>query len=188
MSMSYFHKYGLTSNGIEGEDVPKRKELSHTLYSGFVGFISIFIILLIEHHTDFILTAASFGASAVLLYDAVDAPFSQPRNVICGQIFSALCGVCCYKLFSLNDSQYFYTPVVGAVAVASSIIIMGLTQTTHPPGAATALIPVIGSKKIIDLGFMYVLHPIASGIFIMVFIAVVFNNIVSSRRYPKYWY
>lgn len=188
MTIHYFDKYGLTSNGIQDENVPQRKDVCHILVSGFIGFIGIFIVLLIEHHTTFILTAASFGASAVLLYDAIDAPFSQPRNVIGGQVLSALCGVCCYKLFSLNDSQYFYTPVVGAIAVASSIIVMGLTQTTHPPGAATALIAVIGSKNIIDLGFMYVLHPIASGICIMVVVAVVFNNMVSSRHYPKYWY
>ena len=186
--MHYFHKYGLTSNGIEEEHVPKRKDGFHILVSGFMSFIGIFIVLCIEQHTTFIMTAASFGASAVLLYDAFDAPFSQPRNVIGGQVLSALCGVSCYKLFSLHDSYYFYTPVVGAIAVSSSIIVMGLTQTTHPPGAATALIAVIGAKDSVDLGFMYVLHPIASGICIMVVVAVVFNNILSSRRYPKYWY
>lgn len=186
--MQYFHKYGVITNGIESENVPQRKDFSHIFFSGLFSFIGIFIILLIEHHTDFILVAASFGASAVLIYDATDAPFSQPRNAIGGQALGALCGVCCYKLFALNDHEYFYTPVVGALAVATSIIVMGLTQTTHPPGAATALIAVIGSPKIIDLGFMYILYPIAIGISSMVCSAVVLNNLLTARQYPKYWY
>ena len=186
--MHYFQKYGLTSNGIEDEHVPPRKDIEHILCSGLFSFIGILIVLLIEHHTDFILVTASFGASAVLIYDAYQAPFSQPRNVIGGQVISALCGVCCYKLFALNDKQYLYTPVVGALAVASSIVVMGLTQTTHPPGAATALIAVIGPPQIIDLGFMYILHPITTGIMILVCVAVVFNNILTSRHYPRYWW
>jgi CBS-domain-containing membrane protein len=65
---------------------------------------------------------------------------------------------------------------------------MDLTRTLHPPGGATALIAVVGPPAIKELGYMYVLQPVALGVSIMVAIAVVFNNLVLDRRYPKYWY
>lgn len=43
-----------------------------------------------------------------------------------------------------------------AFAVATSILAMQLTLTLHPPGGATALIAVIGSNQIHELGFLCV--------------------------------
>lgn len=186
--MQYFHKYGLTTNGIQDENAPSQKDYTHIFCSGWISFLAMWIILMIEHHTDFQLIVASFGASAVLLYDASSAPFSQPRNVVGGHAVSALCGVGWYTLFMLNDGKYFYTPIVGAFAVSSSIMLMGWSQTTHPPGAASALIAVIGPPQIINLGFMYVIHPIISGACVLVCLAVVLNNLLSTRQYPTYWY
>ena len=57
----------------------------------------------------------------------------------------------------------------------------------HPPGAASALIAVIGPKEIIEKGYFYVLYPISTGILIMILVAVIFNNFRVNRRYPKYW-
>jgi CBS-domain-containing membrane protein len=61
---------------------------------------------------------------------------------------------------------------------------MQLTLTLHPPGGATALIAVIGSPQIHDLGFLYVLVPVTSGAFILLVIAVIINNIPKHRHYP----
>ena len=61
---------------------------------------------------------------------------------------------------------------------------MQLTLTLHPPGGATALIAVIGSEQIHDLGFLYVLVPVASGAFILLLIALIVNNIPKHRFYP----
>ena len=40
-----------------------------------------------------LLVIGSFGASAVLIYGAPKAPFSQPRNLIGGHVLSALVGM-----------------------------------------------------------------------------------------------
>jgi CBS-domain-containing membrane protein len=64
-------------------------------------------------------------------------------------------------------------------------MVMQLTLTLHPPGGATALIAVIGSDQIHELGFMYVLIPVATGSFILLIIAVVVNNIPKNRHYPE---
>ena len=44
-----------------------------------------------------LLIVGSFGASAVLLYGAPRAPFSQPRNLVGGHLISAAIGVACYR-------------------------------------------------------------------------------------------
>ena len=51
--------------------------------------------------------------------------------------------------------------------MATAIAVMHVTKTTHPPGGATALIAVIGSERVHQLGFLYVLSPVALGALIM---------------------
>jgi CBS domain-containing membrane protein len=47
------------------------------------------------------------------------------------------------------------------------------------------LIAIIGSEKIKSLGYLYVLSPVLSGVAILLFVALFFNNITSKRSYPK---
>ncbi len=133
----------------------------------------------ILNDTDLTLVIGSFGASAVLIYGAVNSPLAQPRNLIVGHVLSALIGVISFKLFSSNIL------FASAFAVATSILVMQLTLSLHPPGGATALIAVIGSEQIHDLGFMYILVPVFSGSFILFILAILINNIPKHRYYPK---
>jgi len=98
-----------------------------------------------------VLVLSSFGASAVLVYGAVNSTLAQPKNLIGGHLISAIVGVISYKIFASN----LY--LAAAIAVSTSIIIMQLTLTLHPPGGATALIAVIGNEQIHELGFFYIL-------------------------------
>jgi CBS-domain-containing membrane protein len=77
--------------------------------------------------------------------------------------------------------------LAGAVAVATAIAFMHATKTLHPPGGATALIAVIGSEKIHDLGYLYAVIPAGLGAVIMLIIALLVNNIPRTRRYPEFW-
>ena len=96
----------------------------------------------------------SFGASSVLIYGAVNSPLAQPRNLIGGHVLSALVGVTAYKF--LPDILWLNA----SIAVASSIVVMQITKTMHPPGGATALIAVLPSDKIQELGYWYALSPV----------------------------
>ena len=120
----------------------------------------------------------SFGASAVLVYGAIQSPLAQPRNLIGGHVVSAIVGVSVAKL--LPEVIWLTAPL----AVASSIVLMQVTRSLHPPGGATALIAVSGGEKITELGFMYVLSPVFSGALILFLVALVFNNITKKRHYP----
>lgn len=161
-------------------------EKSNIIWSWIGSFLGILVISYIHfdilNDSDMSLVIGSFGASAVLIYGAVNSPLAQPRNLIGGHILSAIVGVASFKLFAGNI--WFCS----AFAVATSILVMQLTLTLHPPGGATALIAVIGSEQIHDLGFMYVLIPVSTGAFILFIIAIIVNNIPKHRRYPEEFY
>lgn len=128
---------------------------------------------------DSVFLIGSFGASSVLVYGVINSPLAQPRNLIGGHVVCAIIGVTIQKLMG--------GPVwlEASLAVSLSIVVMQITKTLHPPGGATALIAIIGSDSIKDLGYMYVLTPILSGVLILLAVAIVFNNMTSHRSYPK---
>jgi CBS-domain-containing membrane protein len=130
---------------------------------------------------DSTLIIGSFGASAVLVYGAIKSPLAQPRNLIGGHIISGFVGVACYKLF--GDVIW----MAAALGVAFAIVAMLATKTVHPPGGATALIAVIGGKKIHDLGFLYAFIPAGAGALILLVVALLINNLSKNRKYPEYW-
>ncbi|MEK6673750.1 MAG: HPP family protein [Nitrospirota bacterium] len=130
---------------------------------------------------DLTLLIGSFGASAVLVYGAIKSPLAQPRNLIGGHIISGLVGVACYKLFGGT------VWVAASLGVSLAIAAMLVTKTLHPPGGATALIAVIGGKKIHDLGFLYAFVPAGLGALILLIVALLVNNLARNRRYPEYW-
>ena len=141
-----------------------------------VGLIAFLQSALSE--TDNLFLIGSFGASAVLIFGAIQSPLAQPRNLVGGHLISALLGVTIYQLFP--NIIWLTAPL----AVGLSIISMQITKTLHPPGGATALIAVIGSEKVKDLGYWFVLTPVASGVFILLVVALVFNNLTANRKYP----
>ncbi len=146
----------------------------------FLGIIAIsYFHMDILDDKDLTLVVGSYGASAVLIYGVPNSPLSQPRNLIGGHLLSAIVGVISYKLFSSN--LFLAT----AIAVSTSILIMQLTLTLHPPGGATSLIAVIGGEQIHELEFFYILIPVFSGALILFLIAFIVNNIPKNRAYPE---
>lgn len=141
---------------------------------GFIAFIQSKYLL----ETENMFLIGSFGASSVLVFGAIQSPLAQPRNVIGGQVISALIGVTIAKF--LPDVIWLTAPL----AVATSIIAMQFTKTLHPPGGATALIAIIGTENIKNLGYFYVLSPVLSGSLILLIVALIFNNMTKHRSYP----
>lgn len=174
-----------------------RKRLRHTRYIfyqetlvdfkdhfwSFLGaFFGIGLIAFLQsqHLTEIenVFLIGSFGASSVLVYGAVNSPLAQPRNLIGGHVLSALVGVTAYKF--LPDVLW----LSASIAVGSSIVVMQITKTMHPPGGATALIAVLPATKIQALGYWYAVSPVLSGVLILLVMALIFNNIPKGRKYP----
>jgi len=164
---------------------PPRVSMSEILWSWLGAFLGIGFIAYVNANVfekiDLLMIIGSFGASAVLIYGAIKSPLAQPRNLIGGHILSAVVGVASYQLFHAH--LWF----ASAMAVATAIAVMHATKTLHPPGGATALIAVIGGEKIHSLGYLYALMPAGGGALIMLFIALLINNIPKTRKYPEFW-
>ncbi len=164
---------------------PPRVSMSEILWSWLGAFLGIGFIAYVNANVfekiDLLMIIGSFGASAVLIYGAIKSPLAQPRNLIGGHILSAVVGVASYQLFHAH--LWF----ASAMAVATAIAVMHATKTLHPPGGATALIAVIGGEKIHSLGYLYALMPAGGGALIMLFIALLVNNIPKTRKYPEFW-
>ncbi|UPT77187.1 HPP family protein [Sulfurovum sp. XGS-02] len=182
------HVYGYFNRMRGLEASPSRAHIPHIIWSGIGAFLGIYLISVLNQYlfvntADTLFLVGSFGASAVLLYGVPNAELSQPRNLIGGHIISALIGITVYKYLPLELS------LLSALAVSLSIVAMHITRTLHPPGGATALIAVIGSSQIHELGYRFVLTPIATGTFILLIIALAVNNMSNNpnRHYPRYW-
>jgi CBS-domain-containing membrane protein len=177
-------------NRFKGQGIksPPIHPFSWMLWSWLGAFTGILGAALINRFLpltpyDHVLLIGSFGASAVLIYGTPHAFYAQPRNLIGGHLIAAIVGVL------VSQNLNFPMEVQGAVSVATAIFFMHLTKTLHPPGGATALIAVVGSDKIHQLGYWYVLQPVMSGAFMMLLVALLINNLSSNpeRHYPKYW-
>jgi CBS-domain-containing membrane protein len=179
--MNYFKKMTGSTKSPPGVSL---SEIAWSWIGAFLGIAAVGLSHygLIGDGGDLTMIIGSFGASAVLIYGAVKSPLAQPRNLLGGHILSALIGVTCYKLF------YGQMWLASALSVATAIAIMHATRTLHPPGGATALIAVIGSDQIHNLGYLYAIVPAGLGAFIMLIVALAINNIPSTRRYPEFWF
>ena len=125
-----------------------------------------------------VVITASMGASAVLLFAVPHGILSQPWSVIGGHIISAFVGV---SIFNLVSNTYLSAPL----AVGLAVLAMHYFKCIHPPGGATAIIPIIGGAEVHALGYHFVLFPIAINVFVIVLSAILFNSFFSWRRYPS---
>lgn len=167
--------------GVSRHKINYKEKIISTI-GGFLGIFAIFMSsywLLDPEVAVFIVP--SMGASAVLLFAAPHAPFSQPWNVLAGHAVSAVIGVACWRWIPN------YT-VAASASVCLAIGIMYLMRCIHPPGGATALAAVIGSDKLHDLGFNYGFQPVLLNVLTLLLVAIAFNGLFKWRQYPAHLY
>ncbi len=131
------------------------------------AFIAIACVAALDHLYDDPYLIASFGATAVLIYGAPKAAFSQPKNVFFGHLFSAVIGISIALVFEQAGLLQEYVWTAAGIAVSTAIIAMMLTGTIHPPGGATALTCVISGFT----SFIYVVRPVMLGVVILMIAA-----------------
>ncbi|KAK6614340.1 hpp family protein [Botrytis cinerea] len=110
------------------------------------------------------LVIASLGAAAILEYNTIDSPLSQPRNAI----------------LDFENLRW----LAGALSVGVASAVMGLTNTIHPPAGATALLAAT-SPEITEIGW-FLIPLVLLGSVLLVAIACLVNNI--QRTFPIYWW
>ena len=160
---------------------PPAQPMRDVLRSGVTSFAGIGAISYLHYdlvQSDLTMVLGSMGASAVLLYGAPAAPFSQPRNLFGGHALACLVGVSCHELISVPMES----PVLAApIAVSASIVLMKLTRTLHPPAGGTVLIAVLGSAEMHALGFQLIVPTILDA---AILFGVALGNNAFGIRYP----
>ncbi|KAK6201643.1 HPP family-domain-containing protein [Scheffersomyces amazonensis] len=130
------------------------------------------------------LIIASYGASAILCFNASQAPLAQPRNVLIGHFISALIGICIQKLFSLSERGRDNYWASGALSVAVASVAMSILNCVHPPAGASALLP-SADESIRAMSWWYLPAHLVSSVLI-ISVALITGNII--RKYPVYWW
>lgn len=125
------------------------------------------------------------GASAVLVFGAIESPLAQPRALIFGHFISALIGTCVTKLFEFLPETRFHQLrwLAASLSSAIAVVAMEITETTHPPAGATALLPAT-NEEIRALSWYFLPIVLLSSVVLMV-VGLLNNNI--QRRYPIFW-
>ena len=148
------------------------------LLAVLASFIAIMMVAWLTSVSGFNTSApilvASMGASTVLLFILPNSPLSQPWSLVGGQLISASMGVLCTQFIS--DTIWAAT-----AAVSLSILAMLAFRCLHPPGAATALAPVLAATP---LGYSFVLFPVGMNVLVMLSMAIVLNRWLLGNRYP----
>jgi CBS-domain-containing membrane protein len=155
--------------------LPPKHSIRAILVAWIGGFLAISAVTLLSNVFSTALVLGSFGASCVLIFGFPDVPFSQPRNVIGGHFLSSLIGLLCLNIFGATWWSV-------AIAVGTSIAVMMLTRTTHPPAGSN---PVI--IYLLKPTWSFLLFPTLLGAIVLVVIAIVYNNLANEGKYPKYW-
>jgi len=146
--------------------------------SGLGGLIVISLLQLIQHEWNLLQCfIVPFGATAVLVFAAPAAPFSQPRNFFGGHLLSGLAGLIIYAIF--KESTWWTLGLANALAIMAMVA----TKTVHPPAGATSLLPVLGGITDFD----WLLSPVLVGCLIVLVVSLVYNNIWAKRRFPSFW-
>ncbi|MBI5177755.1 MAG: HPP family protein [Nitrospinae bacterium] len=159
----------------QGAIPPPRVRTSYIFWSWVGAFTGIFCVAFVTYRAGVPMMIGSFGASAVLIYAAIEGPLSQPRNLIGGHVISATLAVGIYKLFGNTEFSL-------ALAVSGAIVAMLATRTLHPPGGATALIAVNTQQS-----WTFIAYPVLGGALILLAVALMVNNLSGERHYPKNW-
>ena len=154
---------------------PPRPPFRHIVWSWMGGFLGIATTGYFSLITDAPLLMAPFGATCVLAFGVSDSPLAQPRNVIGGHVLSTFIGLFFLQVFG---NQWWAM----ALAVATAIAGMQLTRTVHPPAGADPLVVMLTGAS-----WNFLLTPVLLGSVALALCAVLFNNLVVERTYPKYW-
>ncbi len=123
------------------------------------------------------LLIASMGASAVIVFIIPNSPLAQPWPLVGGQLVSTMVGIACAQLVS--DTAF-----ASAFAVGGSVLAMLMLRCLHPPGAASALTPVMAGESITSLGYSFVLMPVGINVAIMLMMAFAINRWLLHHKYP----
>lgn len=161
--------------GATAVRLPPRPPLRRIAYAWIGSALSLGLIAFMTHCSGYALVLGSFGASCVLVFGFPELPFSQPRHVLLGHLISSAIGLFFLHLMGPG-------PFPLALATATAVAAMMAGRCVHPPAGSNPVIVFLSQP-----GADFLVAPTLVGSVLLLFVALVFNNIGSGRRYPQYW-
>eukprot|EP01064_Diplonema_japonicum_P021701 TRINITY_DN3126_c0_g4_i1.p1 TRINITY_DN3126_c0_g4~~TRINITY_DN3126_c0_g4_i1.p1 ORF type:complete len:235 (+),score=25.04 TRINITY_DN3126_c0_g4_i1:53-706(+) len=169
------------------QGVPWCDRLLDGLLSFFGAFVSLCLLCWLHFHSDPLegqLFVASFGASAVMIYAAPEAPMSQPWNFLFGHFISAFTGLCVRAAFDYNEDLRF---VAAPLACSLTLFVQHIFLCVHPPGGATAMLVNVTPITTRWNGFWFLVAPVSLSLTVLFIIGLIVNNFARRRQYPHKW-
>lgn len=159
---------------ILASGAPARPRFLAVLIAIFTAIVALSALVGLGALTGHVLLIPPMAASMALIAGAPSLPLSQPRNVIGGQLISAIVGI----VVGLVSHSMWAAAIAGGLALG----IMLFVRMSHSPAAATAVVGVMT----VDGQWAFI---ICAGIAATVL--VVFGLIRSAFQrttYPEYWW
>lgn len=153
------------------------KEKGIAACAGFIAILSTGLLTRAYAPEQSAILVASMGASAAILFAIPGSPLAQPWPFAGGQLLSAVIGVSCAAY--IEDIAF-----AAATSAGLAILLMLFFRCLHPPGAATALAPVLSGTRhtIPDLDFVMI--PVGANVLLMLILAWLINGYILRRNYP----
>lgn len=161
--------------GVDQGNIPPRPTLKIATLSGLGGFLAIAVVNGLAGMSSLPLVLGSFGASCMILFGIPDSPLAQPRNTVLGHFICSFMGL----LFISFCSDFWWAL---PAAVGTSMALMMLTRTVHPPAVSN---PVIVFLTAPSWNFLFM--PTLAGAILLVIVAYLYNNFIRKIQYPRYW-
>ncbi|MFI7085490.1 HPP family protein [Streptomyces anulatus] len=155
---------------------PPRPSLPFVSVATLGGTVALVLLVAIGYALDQTVLIPPLAASAALVFAAPTLPLAQPRNVIGGQLVSALVG---FAVLAVAGSSVWASAVAGGLAIGA----MALARTAHSPAAATAVIVVVAQPStVLFLALLLLATVVIAGI------GVLAGRSGKTARYPTYWW
>ena len=157
-----------------------RPPLREALRAGLGGALALGLMaVLLERfrpETAGMMLIAPLGATAFLLFAVPNSPLAQPWPALVGNMLSALVAT---AVVMTGLPQ----PIDIILAIGGSFVAMALARAMHPPGAAVALWAVLAAPVIQEIGYAFVLTPVAVDSALLILAATIWNR-ATGRAYP----
>lgn len=160
-----------------GGELPSKLHNKYIIHASMGVLISIVLIGYWANYMNVPFLIAPLGTSAVIVFGAPMVTFAQPRNLLGSYLIAALVGLACFHIFGMHLW-------VLAIAGAALLALMQFTRTMHPPAMAILLV-MLNYSSTIPSWSLFV--SIVTSSLILLFLALLINNIGDNHNYPNYW-
>lgn len=147
----------------------KRPKLGYLMVATSGIFLGISLITYLGFRYEVALIFPSLASSAVVLF-ASPVSLTKVKNIVGGQLISALAGVTVYQF--LGSTLWSIS-----IGVTLAMVLMDITDTLHPPGGATAFVAVLSNQT-----YAFVVKPVFLGLGLLILVALVVQFFVFNLK------